>query len=111
MHPRHYSPRTPLFLVANGNLPDEGQGQCQGVYLQLANPPKRPNISSEIDAKIAAIQMPTSATDYAAALYEKLHQADAANADWIAVDQPPNAPEWEAVQDRLKRAASKGTTS
>jgi L-threonylcarbamoyladenylate synthase len=50
--------------------------------------------------------MPQPAPDYAAALYEALHQADAAKADWIAVDQPPNTPEWEAVRDRLRRAAS-----
>jgi L-threonylcarbamoyladenylate synthase len=50
--------------------------------------------------------MPQSAPDYAAALYQALHQADAANAYWIAVDQPPSTPEWEAIQDRLKRAAN-----
>ncbi len=95
MHPRHYCPRTKLFLVTNGNVPDEGQG----IYLQHKHPPSR--------AQIKIRQMPQSAPDYAAALYEALHQADAANADWIAVDQPPNTPEWEAVQDRLKRAAAK----
>jgi len=94
LHPRHYSPRTTLYLVSNGRLPAEGQG----IYLQHASPPNRPDIKT--------IQMPTAAADYAAALYEKLHEADAANVDWIAVDVPPNASEWEAVQDRLRRAAS-----
>jgi L-threonylcarbamoyladenylate synthase len=95
MHPRHYSPRTTLFLVANGAVPDEGHG----IYLQHQHPPSR--------ADIKIRQMPQSAPDYAAALYDALHQADAVNADWIAADQPPNTPEWEAVQDRLRRAASK----
>jgi L-threonylcarbamoyladenylate synthase len=94
LHPRHYSPRTTLFLAKNGKLPDRGQG----IYLQHQNPPSRLDIKT--------IQMPTAAPDYAAALYEKLHEADTANVDWIAVDLPPNAPEWEAVQDRLRRAAS-----
>jgi L-threonylcarbamoyladenylate synthase len=94
LHPRHYSPRTTLYLVSNGKLPAQGQG----IYLQHASPPSRPDIKT--------IQMPTAAADYAAALYEKLHEADTANVDWIAVDLPPNAPEWEAVQDRLRRAAS-----
>jgi hypothetical protein len=67
--------------VTNGKLPDQGQG----IYLQHASPPKRPDIKT--------IQMPTAAADYAAALYEKLHEADTANVDWIAVDLPPNAPE------------------
>jgi L-threonylcarbamoyladenylate synthase len=96
LHPRHYSPRTVLYLVSKGKLPAQGQG----IYLQHASPPNRPEIKT--------IQMPTAAADYAAALYEKLHEADTANVDWIAVDLPPNAPEWEAVQDRLRRAASNG---
>jgi L-threonylcarbamoyladenylate synthase len=51
--------------------------------------------------------MPHSAADYAAALYEVLHQADTGNYNWIALDLPPMTPEWEAIHDRLERAASK----
>jgi L-threonylcarbamoyladenylate synthase len=102
MHPRHYSPRTNLLLVENGKVPVTGRG----IYLQHSHPPKLPNIEAKIGASITIIPMPRSAPDYAAALYEALHQADAANADWIAVDSPPTTPEWEAVQDRLKRAAA-----
>jgi L-threonylcarbamoyladenylate synthase len=94
MHPRHYSPRTPLLLVKDGKLPDQGHG----VYLQHQHLPSRESVQT--------IQMPAAAADYAAALYEILHQADAGNYNWIAVDLPPNTPEWEAIQDRLKRAAS-----
>ncbi len=95
MHPRHYSPRTALFLLTNGNVPEKGLG----IYLQHEHPPSRSDVKVH--------QMPQSAPDYAAALYEALHQADAAHADWIAVDQPPNNPEWEAVQDRLRRASTR----
>ncbi len=95
MYPRHYSPRTTLYLAKNGKLPDHGQG----IYLQHQHPPSRSNISSH--------QMPQSAAAYAAALYEALHRADAGNHDWIAVDIPPSTPAWEAIQDRLRRAAAK----
>ncbi len=94
MHPRHYSPRTPLLLVKDGKLPDQGQG----IYLQHQRLPSRESVRT--------IQMPADAADYAAALYEILHQADAGDYNWIAVDLPPNAPDWEAVHDRLRRAAS-----
>jgi L-threonylcarbamoyladenylate synthase len=94
MHPRHYSPRISLLLVKDGKLPDQGQG----VYLQHQHLPQRESVQ--------AIQMPASAADYAAALYEILHQTDAGNYNWIAVDLPPSTPEWEAVHDRLRRAAS-----
>ena len=50
--------------------------------------------------------MPQSAAEYAAALYDVLHLADTGNYNWIAVDIPPSTPEWEAVHDRLRRAAS-----
>jgi L-threonylcarbamoyladenylate synthase len=95
MHPRHYSPRTTLYLVTNGKVPDQGHG----IYLQHTQPATRQNI--------VTLQMPATAAAYAAALYEKLHQADAATLDWIAIDLPPTTPEWEAVQDRLRRAATK----
>jgi L-threonylcarbamoyladenylate synthase len=94
MHPRHYSPRTPLLLVKDGKLPDPGQG----IYLQHQHLPSREPLQT--------IQMPSAAPGYAAALYESLHQADAGNYNWIAVDLPPSTPDWEAVHDRLRRAAS-----
>jgi L-threonylcarbamoyladenylate synthase len=97
MHPRHYSPRTPLYLATNGKLPDQGQGQ--GLYLQHLHPPSAANVTIH--------QMPQSAGAYAAALYEALHQADAGNYNWIAVDSPPPTPQWEAIHDRLRRAAAK----
>jgi L-threonylcarbamoyladenylate synthase len=94
MHPRHYSPRTKLLLVENGELPESGVG----AYLQLYNSPKQ--------AVRKALPMPSTAAQYAAHLYGTLHQLDAEGYDWIAVDTPEDTPEWEAVRDRLKRAAS-----
>jgi len=75
-------------------VPDQGHG----IYLRHQHPPSRTNITVR--------QMSQSAANYAAALYEVLHQADAANYNWIAVDFPPSTPEWEAINDRLKRAAT-----
>ena len=96
MHPRHYSPRTPFLLTTSGKLPPQGRG----VYLQYQHPPGREDVPVR--------QMPLSAADYAAALYRELHVADAENYAWIAVDLPPQSHQWEAVHDRLRRAASKG---
>ena len=60
MHPRHYSPRTPLYLATNGKLPDQDQeqGNQKGLYLQHLHPPSGGNV--------AIYQMPASAADYAA---------------------------------------------
>jgi L-threonylcarbamoyladenylate synthase len=105
MHARHYSPRTSLVLVSEGKLPEKGRG----IYLQHTNPARAAAPRSRLASarhSIRTIQMPESPKDYAAALYERLHQADEAEADWIAVDRPPNTPEWEAILDRLGRAAT-----
>lgn len=93
MHARHYSPRTSLFLVSKGKVPGPGRG----IYLQHTNPP---------DGSATVSQMPHSASAYAATLYGRLHEADEGNFDWIAVDVPPDTPEWEAIHDRLRRAAT-----
>ncbi len=97
MHPRHYSPRTKLLLVREGEVPQEGSG----AYLQLYLPPK-----SEV-RKI--VLMPADAEKYAAQLYGELHELDLEAFDWIAVDSPDEDPEWDAIRDRLRRAASSGT--
>ena len=99
MHPRHYSPRTKLLLVRLGELPRDGAG----AYLQLRCPPTT-------DA-CDVIAMPLGAEDYAAQLYRTLHDLDSRNYDWIAVDAPPDSPDWEAVRDRLQRAAFQDTNA
>ena len=91
MHHRHYSPRTPLLLVNRASeLPDH-----KGAYLwrETSAPAAR------------AIRMPHDPEPYAARLYAVLHQADAENWPWIAVEEPPDTPEWAAIRDRLRRAA------
>jgi L-threonylcarbamoyladenylate synthase len=94
LHPKHYSPRTTLYLTTKGNVPDKSHG----IYLQYKHPPSR--------ADIRIHQMPLSPALYAAVLYEVLHQADSGNYTWIGVDCPPSTAEWEAIHDRLKRAAA-----
>ncbi len=95
MHPRHYSPRTPLYLVENEPV----MKHPRGAYLQLSRAAK---------SKLAeVVVMPSDPAAYAAKLYEVLHLVDGRGFDWIAVESPPDLPEWEAVRDRLRRAAGR----
>jgi L-threonylcarbamoyladenylate synthase len=94
MHPRHYTPRTRLLLVRDGEVPRAGAG----AYLQLQHPP--------MEHVTKLVIMPGHVATYAAHLYATLHELDALNLDWIAVDAPPETSEWEAVRDRLRRASS-----
>ncbi|MGC2110926.1 MAG: L-threonylcarbamoyladenylate synthase [Candidatus Korobacteraceae bacterium] len=99
MHPQHYSPRTKLVLVSGGEVPRSGGG----AYLQLHHRPQ-----GEV---MEIVHMPTDAVGYAVQLYRVLHDLDALDYDWIAVDSPESTPEWEAVLDRLKRAAHRAPES
>jgi L-threonylcarbamoyladenylate synthase len=93
MHARHYSPRTPLMLVEGGRVPSSGRG----VYLW---------IKCQADAA-RSIQMPREPGAYASVLYEILHDADSQGWDWIAVEPPPQDASWDAIRDRLERAATR----
>jgi L-threonylcarbamoyladenylate synthase len=80
MHARHYRPATPLYL---DTFPREGSG----VVLRIGH------------------EMPADPQAYAAVLYETLHRLDTQALDWIALEAPPDTPEWAGVLDRLRRAA------
>ena len=92
MSVRHYSPRTPLLLVQRSeDLPN-----ALGAYIwRLRN----------ADA-VRNVRMPEDPRAYAACLYAVLHQLDAENHPWIAVELPPGTEEWAAIRDRLQRAAA-----
>ena len=83
MHRRHYRPATPLYLVACGERPPV---EC-GAWLRIGQ------------------EMPGDPVAYAAVLYETLHRLDGEGVGGIAVERPPDTPEWAGVLDRLKRAA------
>jgi L-threonylcarbamoyladenylate synthase len=83
MHTRHYRPATGLCLLNPGERPPEGHG----AWLRIG------------------LEMPADALEYAAVLYETLHRLDAEGLEWIAVERPPETPEWAGVLDRLRRAA------
>jgi len=90
-HRKHYSPKTRIVLVGRGHLPHEGRG----AYLWL-----------DYNAVAASRRrMPEDPEAYATNLYATLHQLDNEGFDWIAVELPPDQPEWRAIRDRLLRAA------
>jgi L-threonylcarbamoyladenylate synthase len=54
------------------------------------------------------LRLPDDAAVYASTLYDTLHAADEAGCSEILVERPPDAPAWDAVHDRLTRAAHAG---
>ncbi len=52
------------------------------------------------------VAAPRDAAGYAHALYASLRRLDEAGCDTIIVEQPPQTPEWAAINDRLARGAT-----
>lgn len=50
--------------------------------------------------------IPHDAEAFARAIYAELHRCDEAGAELIVVEALPDAPEWRAIADRLRRAAA-----
>jgi L-threonylcarbamoyladenylate synthase len=90
LHPQHYSPTTPLYLLTLTDPLPPGRG----IWLSLAQP--RPATAQH--------PMPTHPAPYAQSLYAVLHELDRQNWDWIAVEAPPAHPDWDGIRDRLSRA-------
>jgi L-threonylcarbamoyladenylate synthase len=51
------------------------------------------------------IRMPRDAQAYAQRLYAALRELDGAGCGAILIETPPQTAEWDAVRDRLARAA------
>lgn len=94
----HYAPRTALLLVDRATVADALRSPEVAV-LALGYRPAHANVA----AWIAGSNDPES---YGHDLYANLRALDASGAARILVEAPPKAPEWEAVNDRLVRAAA-----
>lgn len=96
---RHYAPSAKVELVAapgRGRVAELAAEQSVGW---LSFGPVEP-----VGGALLQV-MPTDAAAYSADLYAALYAMDAADVDVIVVDLPPERQEWEAVHDRLRRAA------
>jgi len=95
---RHYAPRTPARLVPTHALDKEIAALKERVaVLAFSRPDERVDYW---------LRMPRDASGYAQRLYAALRELDSAGCEAILIEAPPEAPEWAAVQDRLKRACN-----
>ncbi len=102
----HYAPRTPLYLVPTGHLKAEicrrlRQGQRVGV---LAMP------ATQLPESCLRHHMPPHPAGWARELYAQLRALDQQGLDGLLIEAPPSGADWQAVSDRLARAASAHTT-
>jgi L-threonylcarbamoyladenylate synthase len=94
---RHYAPKTPARMVAPHALDAEiAKLEAAVAVLAFSRPDERVDYW---------IRMPREPHAYAQRLYGALRELDGAGCETILIEAPPETAEWEAVRDRLQRAA------
>lgn len=100
--PRHYAPHTPVLIADTAEIVARASAPaCSDAYLVFSP-----------DAAIATSERPQFLTSadpatYAAHLYAALHKLDKLpGIACIVVERLPGGADWDAIRDRLKRAAT-----
>ena len=103
--PRHYAPATPLELPADPptRVADLLAAGRRVGWLVLAPDDRTRALAASGDAVV--VPMPADPAGYARQLFATLHALDQRQLDRIVVDPPPPDEAWQAVRDRLARAA------
>ena len=104
----HYAPRAPLEMLPATALPAR-LNALRGTRLAVLAPAAALlDWPADVVLRLVA---PGSAAEYARRLYALLHQLDESGAARILVAAPPSGEAWDAVQDRLRRAAAAAETA
>jgi L-threonylcarbamoyladenylate synthase len=98
----HYAPELPLLLAAGADLDRIVREQAAAGPVAVLARHARPRDSRSALWQIAA----HDAEAYAHHLYALLRFLDRSGCAVIVVEAPPERPEWDAVRDRLTRAAA-----
>jgi L-threonylcarbamoyladenylate synthase len=98
-HRRHYAPAADVRLVPREQLGEvlEGLRGRPGALVRGA---------AAVPA-VAVVRLPEDAAGYARELYAALRELEDAGCDAIVIEDVPETPDWDAVRDRLSRAAAR----
>ncbi len=94
---RHYAPRAALHLYSAGGTQAPPRGPDDRVGAIVRGP-----VPAGV---IRFVRLPDEPAGYAQGLYQALHELDDAGATMILVEAPPPDSTWDAIRDRLRRAA------
>ena len=118
----HYAPATPVELVDAAGLPvriarAHARGERVASWARRAPPGRdaggvQPAGGDEDGARVRADverDMPDDPGSAAHALYHVLRELDRCGCSCILIERVPDTPAWQAVADRLRRAAAGAT--
>jgi L-threonylcarbamoyladenylate synthase len=104
--PKHYAPKARLVMLPWRNDSDfkvqTSKFEVQSSKLHVIAHTYIPAIADR--ARVSVI--PHDAEAFARAIYAELHRCDEAGAELIVIEALPDSPEWNAIRDRLNRAAA-----
>lgn len=99
----HYQPKTPLRLIDTHALP-QLISDCKHNSLFLIWSPK----AEAACVGLSGVRvMPDQPGEYAYELYHTLYMADQGSYKQLCIECPPQTESWQAVNDRLRRAAAR----
>lgn len=99
MSPKHYAPQAKVRVVPMAKLAEAITSSDAPVAVLLIG-------GAVLGTSATKVQMPAEPVAYGAVLYGEFHKMDDAGMKTIIVEEPPSAPGWEAVRDRLRRASA-----
>jgi len=102
---RHYAPKMPMRIVLAADFTPELEAATHALM-----PARVGVLTHSFDVAVPAgfrRRLPASPDGYAAALYDALHDAgsDDARCELLLVEAVPESRDWDAIRDRLVRAA------
>jgi L-threonylcarbamoyladenylate synthase len=103
----HYAPHTPLELIDDARLARLARGldlpegrAALVIYTAL------PELPPSVAARLHVHAVPADPAHYAQALYGTLRELDRGGFARLLAQAPPRTPQWDAVNDRIGRAAA-----
>jgi len=105
----HYAPVTPLALYSSAAIPAVLMDLSQTLSREAPSQVAALVFDASQYATVAGVVFHEAAKDpvaYAQALYQQIRTLDNAGYSLIIIEQPPLTVEWQAVNDRLRRAAA-----
>ena len=97
--PLHYSPKARVILAGEDWKKSLGQAGPKAYVISTEPPPADCDLENWH-------QLPASPDGYARSLYDTLNQCDQTGAELILIQSLPSGAGWDAIRDRLTRAAS-----